>query len=384
MAVIRRHAIVALAVAALLGSLAARATPFADFNFGVAANENSRCDKAVPYMTSALTQPGLLADLRPLALLVRGGCYEGDKNYDSALADYKAALALRPDSFDAYFARGGLHLRRGEFDAAAADYGQTIRIRPDLPRGYHALAFTHMRAKMYDEAIADLTRASKLDVAVETSYIFRSAVHITKGEFDAAMDDADKLVSIDNKWPRGFVERGRIYSHQGRFSRAEDAFNDALRLQNDNAAALVGKGVAQWSQDDFKNAAATLGAVAPRVPTEGYVTLWLDIARVDAGKPDADLAKRAEAIDLKKWPGPLVSLFLGQTTPETVSAEAVATGPDHADEVCEANFYTAEWQIQHTAKDAALTLLNQAVQDCPKTNLEWDAAGVLLKRLGKR
>jgi lipoprotein NlpI len=378
----RRAAWVWIGLLSAVPATSCLASAYSDFNTGVALRESDLCERAVPFFSSAIAEPDLLADLRPVAFLARGQCYSQLKKADLALADFNQAIALRPDYYDAFLARGMEYARKDAYDNAVSDVGAAIRIRPDLPKGYNGMAYLHMREKKYDDVVADFTKLVSLDIDLPEAYYFRANAYIRKGDLDAAMDDADKLVSIDRKWTLGFVMRGRIYQHQGRFSRAVDAFDDALELQQTNIQALFGKGVAQWSDGDFAKADTTLTALAPYSPKDAYPLLWLDIARFSNGKPDADLAKEAQTIDLKAWPGPLVSLYLGQSTPEAASQAAQeGEATDRDGRVCEAHFYIAEWQLQHQAKDAALTLLNQAVQDCPRENVERDAATVELKRL---
>jgi lipoprotein NlpI len=370
------------ACAGLLWPGAASATPYSDFNAGLSANESGMCDKAVVFFSSALGAPGLLADLRPIALIDRGICYDGMKKYGLALADFSAAITLRPDSFDAYFARAGVFADEDRFDEAVADYQSAIRIRPDIAKGYMGLAYVHTREKSYDALVNDSTNLINLNIDRADAYLLRAHANVLKGDMDAALDDADEVVSIDDKLLAGHIERGRIYVHEQRFSRAEDAFDDALRIDSANFDALFDKAIVQLAQDECKPASETLQLLAAYAPANAYIALWLDIARFRAGKPDADLVVRAVGIDLKDWPGQIVSLYLGRSTPDAVLG-AVGIGDEESrdDRDCEAHFYIAEWQLQRGAKDIAADMLAKIAEVCPRSAFEADIAAVELKRL---
>ena len=104
----------------------------------------------------------------------------------------------------------------------------------------------------------------------------------------------------------------------------------------------------QWSQLDPKNA---------------YAVLWLDIVG-KRGNLRSRLADATKQIDKNKWPGPIIRLYLGQST-----AEAVLIAADDPNahtkkgQVCEANFFIGELMLQGSKKDEAAQLFRLAVSD---------------------
>ena len=77
-------------------------------------------------------------------------------------------------------------------------------------------------------------------------------------------------------------------------------------------------------------------------------------------------------------------MFLGRKTPAEALSEAVAqdkaTG---AGQVCEANFYTAEFNRLQAHDDEALRLYRLAASTCPKGFIEQAGAIAALRALGK-
>lgn len=67
------------------------------------------------------------------ALIARGATFERKEMYDSAIADYDAALRLDPALADTLNARGELWRRKGDRPKAIADFSAALRLNPDHP-----------------------------------------------------------------------------------------------------------------------------------------------------------------------------------------------------------------------------------------------------------
>lgn len=85
------------------------------------------------------------------AFLGRANAELAQMNYDSALSDYDAALAIDPAYVDAYFARGTLHWLLGDLALAEWDYSTTIRLAPNDNFYYSQLAKVLYEVKAPDK-----------------------------------------------------------------------------------------------------------------------------------------------------------------------------------------------------------------------------------------
>jgi lipoprotein NlpI len=114
-----------------------------------------------------------------------------------------------------------------------------------------------------------------------------------------------------------------------------------------------------------------------------YSVLWLHLARAKMGNSDTnELSRNAAEIDLSKWSGRLISLFLGKATPEQTRAAAAQGDPNTKPERdCDAPFYIAEYELQRQNLIVAKTLLQEAVNACSHPWPEYDGAVTELKRL---
>jgi lipoprotein NlpI len=109
--------------------------------------------------------------------------------------------------------------------------------------------------------------------------------------------------------------------------------------------------------------------------------MWLYLGRAKAGTDGkAELKTNAAALDLSKWPGPVIQLYLGQGTPEDV-LRAAGSDNDHR---CEYSFYVGEYRALHGDRPEALALFRSASNGCPKDFIEYVPALTEVRDLEKQ
>jgi lipoprotein NlpI len=105
--------------------------------------------------------------------------------------------------------------------------------------------------------------------------------------------------------------------------------------------------------------------------------LFLFLARSKAGEDaGAELEAKAARLNKEKWPYPVIELFLGKTSPDSV-----VTASSNDAERCQANFYVGEWYLLNGQHADGAAALHKAAETCPKTRIEYDAAIAEVKRL---
>ncbi len=362
----------------LLATVQALASAYSDFNAGLSARLHHP-DLAIGYFTSALADPALLASLRPVALLDRGGCYFLNKQYDLALADMSASLALQPD-YDAYMYRGLVYYRLHKFDAALADFSAAVAMRSDVPKGFFIRMNFEMEIKQYREAVADGVALVALEPD-SGNYAALATANRLSGDYAAALSAADTAISLDANSSAPRFTKATVLESAGRLEEALDAVNDALKYRPLSILGPMKKGIVQWELQRYDAAAQTFADAFTVQRTNAYAHLWLTITRNAAHIEDSDAAERATHIDKTAWPAPLIALYQGASTPAKVMAAAHANPASETGQVCEAEFYTAQWHVMRGKPDAAKALLADAVRDCPFGFVEAPAAANQLKAL---
>jgi len=247
-----------------------------------------------------------------------------------------------------YVNRCSVNHAKGDYDRAIADCNEAIRLDPKFAEAYNNRGNAYYAKGNYDRAIADASEAIWLDPSLALAYNNRGNAYYAKGDYDRAIADASEAIRLDPKYMVAYFGRGRLYLYAG----------------------LLPKALADLNQASALN------------PKDAYAALWLDIVNKRSNLP-SQLADAALLIDMTEWPSPVIRLYLGQMTPKAVLAAADNPNANTKNgQVCEANFYTGELDLQQGKKDDATRLFRLAAANCPKTFIEYEGATAELKALG--
>jgi lipoprotein NlpI len=176
-----------------------------------------------------------------------------------------------------------------------------------------------------------------------------------------------------------YHNRGNAYQDKGDYVHAIADYDAAIKIRPGYANAWYARGRAQFAQGLFPAAATDFVKSASLDPKDAYAMIWLHLARRRTAANDGgELARNAMKIDLARWPGAVINLYLGTSTP--AQTRAAATKGD-AEQMCEAAFYLGEYELLRKNTAAARTLFQEAAKICSPTTDEVDGAAVELKRL---
>jgi tetratricopeptide (TPR) repeat protein len=329
-----------LAASALLVMLAAPALAAGSDELAAAkaAADKGGHDEAIRLFTKAISAGDLKPEEKLAAHRGRGGEYaaksliadafsrsdEAHRQRENALADFTAALQMKADDADLLATRAQVADMDGQYDKAVADFDAAIKLKP-----------------------------------TETLLIQRATSLRGKGDYDRANADYDAALAFQPK-DKG-MEDADIVSERG--------YSNFLAGRFEAAAADFAKAISMGAAERTSD-----------VLWQPYQTAWVHIARIRAGKDDAEqLKSEATRLDLKQWPGTMIGYFLGQTTLEQVSA-----GSNHGmagrGRECALAFFTGEQALAKGAKAEATPLLQRAKEVCNVHSIYSLAANVELKR----
>jgi lipoprotein NlpI len=138
---------------------------------------------------------------RATAFHNRGDRYLRKGEGDKAIADYDAAIRLKPDDAVAFNNRGDAYLDRGEYDKAAADFDAAIRLNPDYVGAFNRRGYSNLFAGRFAVAASDFQKSMGLGATGPYSVLW---LHLARAR--SAQDDAQELsrnaASLDLKvWP---------------------------------------------------------------------------------------------------------------------------------------------------------------------------------------
>jgi tetratricopeptide (TPR) repeat protein len=309
----------------------------------------------------------------------RGNDYESKGDHDRAIEDFNEVIRLKPNFAGAIGNRGLAYSSNGDYDRAIQDFNEVTRLDPNLAQAYYGRGNVYNQQGDYDRAIKELDEALRLDSNFPLAYASRGFAHDIKGEFDQAMQDYNQAVRLNPSDTGTLQHRGVLYEKQGQDKLAIADFDEALRLNPGDANVLRNRGFAHFFLGEFDDSQKDL-AILNAYP---YPAIWLYLARSRAGQQEAksELAKDAAKFDLKVWPGPVVSMYLGKTTPEAfVEATRDKDPKKNREQRCEAFFYVGQRALIAGKQDQANRLLQRSQETHAADLFEYMGAQAELQR----
>ncbi len=264
----------------------------------------------------------------------------------------------------------------GQIIAAIAQQTLAIELDPLDAFAFRERALTWHRQKRYELAVADFTRALELAPRDPLSYFGRAQSLHAAGEIDAALKDYARASGLRPRWSDPIRMRGHALLARADYKAAAAEFRRGLDADSRDMANLAGLGYARFYMGDLALAADNFTR-SLRLSNNIRAMLFLYLVRAQQGTDGkAELARYARYAG-PAWPSPVLHLFLGRTTPEQLNAAA----RDEV-QVCEAQFYIGQWMMTQGRRAEGLALLKQAVNRCPKTQVEYEAALATVSRAG--
>ncbi len=339
-------------------------------------------DERTAACTRAITSGQLSTVAVAATYYNRGIAWKQKGDSDKAIADYNEAIRHNPQYALAYNNRGNAWQQKGDNGKALADFNEAIRLNPHDPFAYYNRGIAWGNKGDYDKAIADYKEAIRLNPQFAPAYYNRGDAWDQKGDNDKAIADYNEAIRLNPQYAPAYYNRGNAWKQKGDNGKAIADFNEAIRLNPHDAPAYFDRGIAWFNKGDFSSAASDI-TQSQQLKPGTYAAIWLYLARTH-GNSDAktELTMNTRVMDGKKWPAPVVALYLGKADSDTVISQAA--DPDaqkHTEQLCEANFYVGEWHLLRKEEQQARMFLTKAQNECPKAFREYTGAVSELQRL---
>lgn len=317
-------------------------------------NDAGQHDRALSDLNRAIGLEQNAPDGRKALLFAtRGSTYAAKGDFAWAIADIDGAIGLGrevpPQVVASWYAvRGRINEAAGRPDAALQDFDTAVRLAPSDVGYLGERGSLHLRRGSTDQALADFQTAAQQAPNNPLPQSWLAWAYVDKGDYARAVDLASRVIQMRPNEPVGYFDRGVFQLYLGRFAEATADLDQAVQLAPRNANAV----------------------------------LLAHVARARAGAADPTLlAQRARALDLGRWPGPLLRMFLGELSPEQALQAAGREG-DRQGRMAEANYYVGEYYLISGQPQYAAELFRRAVDTNRRDMLEHLAAWTELNRLG--
>jgi lipoprotein NlpI len=264
--------------------------------------------------------------------------------------------------------RGNDYLSKGDLPHAIEAYTESIRLDPESATTFYGRGYAYFRSHNDDAAIHDFTEAIRLEAGYGDAFRERARVYEDKGDYEQAIQDYTKAFNLDAGNVSLLYDRAFACERAGKYEQAIADFSELIRRFPQSVDAYRNRGQARLysghpveSQQDLKRAVEL-------DPSGYYNVIWLYIAQSrHNGAAEEELIKNSAQLNLTRWPGPVIQMFLGKISPEQSMQAAFDKDPKkYGDQQCEANFYIAEYQAIHRQREAALRGFRLARDICNK------------------
>lgn len=139
----------------------------------------------------------------------------GQNSLEKRLELLDKALALHPEFPEALNKRGQVLDERGEWELALSDYAAAIAIRPERAAYRISRSYALIRLKRLDEALNDIDTAIALDPHYKEAFNNRADVLRRLGRLDEAERDARSALEMDPEFDLAFATLAEIAAARG-------------------------------------------------------------------------------------------------------------------------------------------------------------------------
>ena len=264
-----------------------------------------------------------------------------------ALPDYDKALVIDPKFQLAWFNRGNARSERGERPQAIADFTQAIALKPDFGPAYRNRGLVKRALGDIDGAITDQTLALQHDANDYDALMARGALLLGKADLDKAVADFSAAIALRPNQSDAYNNRGAALSQKGELGRAAADYDRALLISPGSTGTYSNRGNVRFALGNFGAAADDLERAAKANMRNSYAALWRYLAIARAGNSStAELLNASRAFDASTWPAPVVDYYLGKISADAVRAAASkGDAQTQAAQQCEAEFYLGEFVL---------------------------------------
>ena len=165
-----------------------------------------------------------------LAYCHRGNVYFDTGDMDRAVADYKRAIARKPDFATAYVRRAALYPRH-EVAKAIRDFDEAIRLRPNNSEAYYGRALRYMEVDE-DRAIQDFRQAIRYDPKHVYARFHLAKLLESRGDHQEALTQFSRVISLKPHLSEALRRRGAIYLALGKKGESAADLRKANELEH--------------------------------------------------------------------------------------------------------------------------------------------------------
>jgi eukaryotic-like serine/threonine-protein kinase len=276
--------------------------------------------------------------------LFRSFAHEKLQEWSNAEADFAKAQQLNPNEHARYvlfLTRGIFYFNQRDLDRAGADFRAAIALKPDQYNGYLNLAQVYVAQQKFDQAEEQVATAMRLHPPVPAVFGY----HLERGRnllqelrYEDALKACRAARELSDKQPEPFEISGRAYLGMGRFEDAERSFDQYLAKGGEPLPDVYrGRGQARMKLGKYVEAAQDYARVVEKTPDAeiyqhlGWAHFFADAWKLAQHDFSKAIGRNPDLSDAYTGRG-LAHVMLGQHAEAVADAEkALARKPASAE-----------------------------------------------------
>ena len=243
------------------------------YSRGMALQDKHDCDGALADFDAAVR-------LRPADPAYHGGralvFYSCKSDFKQAAAAFTDVIRLTPRDAAAYDIRGTARRYIGDLDGAVADETAAIRLRPGFGMYYGNRAVSWAEKGDTARALADFNRDVQLEPNVAAVFNNRGLFLLQRKELDQAIGDFDEAIRLDPKYSKPYANRAEAWRLKGDLDRSLADVDQAINIDPSDplnsarrADTLRYRGDYQLSLSEYDRALALMSDYIPAFTGRG-------------------------------------------------------------------------------------------------------------------
>jgi putative PEP-CTERM system TPR-repeat lipoprotein len=169
-----------------------------------------------------------------------GNAYMAKGMFDDGMREFNKATKIDPKIVDAYLKKGYFYFSQGKNNEGEFELATAVQAVPDAMNSRLMLASYHLRSGKGDKALAVLK--SGLTGKKGDAFLLNSiaSVYATLNKPDEGVKQLQKAKELDPAFPTSYQNMATYYISTGKYEKAIEEYSALLRIDPQNAGAMLG------------------------------------------------------------------------------------------------------------------------------------------------
>ncbi len=172
---------------------------------------------------------------------------------DSALSDYKKAIALENDSLDWLITLSDIYLYKGQSEKARQTLDEALKLEPNNTTTLLKMGMLYLLIEDHMKSFEYINLALNIDPNMEKAYFYKSMNYIEVGDTTRAIGELQKAVERNPDYIDAYIQLG-LFSDAINDTMARVYYQNAIRIDSTNAYAQYDLALHYQHQKEFNKA----------------------------------------------------------------------------------------------------------------------------------